>query len=261
MHARKILVSLAFMPILLGGCASAPTGTGGTVEREGPGRADGAARSEAKPYSPEIPVNFNKTANDWVGVHSDYTSDTQPTDVVIKPRRLPGMFGGHGLYTAGTNRSDDLFIYIKKKFTGFAPDRDYLLTFSVTFLTDAPTGCVGVGGAPGESVYLKAGAAPIEPVTVAVDSEYRMNIDKGNQARGGKNAVMLGNIAGTNTDCNRPRLEWKTLASDAPLMARSDATGALWVMFGIDSGFENFTEIYYRSATISASPHASAELK
>ena len=55
--------------------------------------------------------------------------------------------------------------------------------------------------------------------------------------------------------------EWKTLASDTPLMARSDATGALWVMFGIDSGFENFTEIYYRSATISASPHASAELK
>ena len=115
MHARKILVSLAFMPILLGGCASAPTGTGGTVEKEGSGRVDGAGRPEAKPYSPEIPVNFNKTANDWVGGHSDYTSDTQPTDVVIKPRRLPGMFGGYGLYTAGTNRSDDLFIYIKKK--------------------------------------------------------------------------------------------------------------------------------------------------
>ena len=49
---------------------------------------------------------------------------------------------------------------------------------------------------------------------------------------------MLGNIAGTNTDCSRPRFEWKTLTSPAPLMARSDATGTLWLMFGIDSGFE-----------------------
>ncbi len=95
-------------------------------------------------------------------------------------------------------------------------------------------------------------------VTVAVDTEYRMNIDKGNQARGGKNAVVLGNIAGTNTDCNRPRFEWKTLASATPLIARSDATGTLWLMFGIDSGFENTSEIYYRSATISASPGSPA---
>jgi hypothetical protein len=261
MPTRKILIALAFMPIVLGGCASAPTGAGGAVERERSGGADGAGRAEVKAYAPEIRVNFNKTANDWVGGHSDYTSDTQPIDVVIKPRRLPGMFGGYGLYTAGTNRSDDLFIYIKKKFTGFAANRDYLLTFSVTFLTDAPTGCVGVGGAPGESVYLKAGAAPVEPLTAAVDTEYRMNIDKGNQARGGKNAVTLGDIAGTNTDCNRPRFEWKTVANDAPLNARTDATGTLWVMFGIDSGFEDASEIYYRSATISVSPHASAERK
>jgi hypothetical protein len=209
-------------------------------------------------YEPQIEVNFDKSSSDWLGGHSDYTSDTQPTDVVIQPRRLPGLFGGHGLYTAGTNRSDDLFIYIKKKFTGFAPDRDYLLSFSVTFLTDAPSGCVGAGGAPGEAVIVKAGAAPVEPLTVAVDTQYQLNIDKGNQARGGKNAVVLGNIAGANTDCSRPRFEWKTLTSPASLKARSDATGTLWMMFGIDSGFEGASKIYYRAAIISASPAGSA---
>ena len=252
MRMTKMLTFIAFAPVLLGGCAGGPTGPGGSEGN------DGMRGSGAKSPQPEIRENFNKTANDWLGGHSDYTPDTQPTDVVVKPRRLPGLFGGYGLYAAGTNRSDDLFIYIKKKFTGFAPNQDYLLTFTVTFLTDAPAGCVGVGGAPGEAVFLKAGAAPVEPLTVAVDTEYQMNNDKGNQARGGKNAVVLGNIAGTNTDCNRPRFEWKTLTSATPLMARSDATGTLWLMFGIDSGFEDTSEIYYRSATISASLTRSA---
>jgi hypothetical protein len=254
MHIRKMLISTIVILALLSGCASGPAGTEKSGESGGPG---GSGTPHMKAQS-EIEVNFNKTSTDWVGGHSDYTSDTQPTDVVIQPRRLPGIFGGHGLYTTGTNRSDDLFIYIKKKFTGFAPDRDYLLTFSVTFLTDAPAGCVGAGGAPGEAVILKAGAAAVEPSTVAIDSQYQMNIDKGNQARGGKNAVVLGNIAGTNTDCGRPKFEWKTLDSPAPLKARSDATGTLWMMFGIDSGFEGASEIYYRSATINASPAGSA---
>ena len=151
MRMTKMLTFIAFAPVLLGGCAGGPTGPGGSEGN------DGMRGPGAKPPQPEIRENFNKTANDWLGGHSDYTSDTQPTDVVVKPRRLPGLFGGYGLYTAGTNRSDDLFIYIKKKFTGFAPNQDYLLTFSVTFLTDAPAGCVGVGGAPGEAVFLKAG--------------------------------------------------------------------------------------------------------
>jgi hypothetical protein len=258
MQIRKMVISIAFISAFLSGCASGPGGMGKSGESGGPG-GSGAPDMKA-PF--EIQVNFNKTSSTgWVGGHSDYTSDTQPTDVVIQPRRLPGIIGGHGLYTAGTNRSDDLFIYIKKKFSGFAPDRDYSLTFTVTFLTDAPSGCVGVGGPPGEAVILKAGAAPAEPSTVAIDSQYQMNIDKGNQARGGKNAVVLGNIAGSNTDCNQPKFEWKTLTSADALKARSDATGTLWLMFGIDSGFEGASEIYYRSATITASPAGSSPQK
>lgn len=257
MHIRKMLISTAFILALQSGCASGPAGMEKSGKSGGPG---GSGTQDMKARS-EIEVNFNKTSTDWVGGHSDYTSDTQPTDVVIQPRRLPGIFGGHGLYTAGTNRSDDLFIYIKKKFAGFTPDRDYSLTFTVRFLTDAPSGCVGAGGPPGEAVILKAGAAPVEPLTVAIDSQYQMNIDKGNQARGGKNAVVLGNIAGSNTDCNRPRFEWKTLTGADALKARSDATGSLWIMFGIDSGFEGASEIYYRSATITALPSGSSPRK
>jgi hypothetical protein len=101
---------------------------------------------------------------------------------------------------------------------------------------------------------VKAGATPTEPTTVIVDSQYQMNIDKGNQAQGGKDALAMGNIAGTNTDCDRPRFESKTLTSTASMTARSDAQGALWLMIGIDSGFEASSEVYYRSATITALP-------
>jgi hypothetical protein len=252
MYKRKILIVTAFVFAFLSGCARGPVQQEGSEGLGESGGAGGTGEAAAKPGR-EFEVSFNKSSTDWVGGHSDYTSDTQPTNVVIQPRRLPGLFGGYGLHTSGTNRSDDLFIYIKKKFTGFTPDQDYLLKFSITFLTDAPTGCAGVGGAPGEAVFVKAGAATVEPLTIAVDSQYQMNIDKGNQARGGKNAVVLGNIAGTNTDCSRPRFEWKTVSSSVPLNARSDAAGTLWVMFGIDSGFEGASEIYYRSATINAS--------
>jgi hypothetical protein len=252
MHKRKILIFTAFVFALLSGCARGPVQQEGSGAPRESGGAGGSGGPAAKPGR-EIEVSFNKSSTDWVGGHSDYTSDTQPTDVVIQPRRLPGLFGGHGLYTAGTNRSDDLFIYIKKKFTGFTPDQDYLLNFSLTVLTDAPSGCFGAGGPPGEAVIVKAGAAPVEPLTVAIDGQYQMNIDKGNQNRGGKNAIVLGNIAGTNTDCSRTRFEWKTLTSSAPLKARSDATGTFWIMFGIDSGFEGASEIYYRSVTINVS--------
>ncbi len=151
MRITKMLIFIVFASHLLGGCAGRPMGQGG------PEGHDGMRGPGAEPGQREIRENFNKTSNDWLGGHSDYTSDTQPTDVVVQPRRLPGLFGGHGLYTAGTNRSDDLFIYIKKKFTGFAPNQNYLLTFSVTFLTDAPAGCVGVGGAPGDVSVSEGG--------------------------------------------------------------------------------------------------------
>ena len=232
MGIRTTLFPIFLAAVLVCGCAGGP---------------------EVKPRPVKIGVDFDKTYTGWAGGHSDYTSDTQPNDVVVRPRLLPAPFAGYGLYTAGMNRSDDLFIYIKKKLTGFSPNQDYLVSFSVTFLTDAPAGCIGVGGAPGEAVTLKAGATAIEPETVIVDGQYQMNVDKGSQVQGGKDALALGNIAGTNRDCEQPRFESKTVGSSDALKVRSDEQGAVWLMFGIDCGFEGASEIYYRSATITAS--------
>jgi hypothetical protein len=195
-----------------------------------------------------IVADFNSPSTDWGSGFSDYTVGTQPVDVIAEPRMLPQPFVGFGLYTAGTNKSDDLFIYIKKRFSGFAPLEEYSLTFDLQILTNRPSGCAGAGGAPGESVYVKGGGFSSEPQTVllADNDNYRMNIEG--------NALVLGNLASSNTDCSNLVYQTKRLSSPTPLNVSSDAEGSLWILFGIDSGFEAASNLYYQSAVVVAVP-------
>ncbi len=191
----------------------------------------------------------------WGYGQSDYSTSTAPVDVRFETLDLPAPFSGRGLYAAGTNESDDLFLYIKHRVHGFEPNQRYALSYSVTFLTSAPADCIGVGGAPGESVYFKAGASVVEPLTIEEDGEFRMNVDKGNQAATGVDALTIGDVAGTNTDCDNTAFEEKTLSSENPLDVTTDSEGALWLLLGTDSGYEARTEIYYRRAEITTTPN------
>ena len=62
------------------------------------------------------------------------------------------------LFISGVNRSDDLFMFYKGQVGGLQGGTTYQVSFQVEFATIAPSGCIGVGGAPGENVYIKAGA-------------------------------------------------------------------------------------------------------
>ena len=128
---------------------------------------------------------------------------------------------------------------------GFEPHRTYSVTFEVEFATEAPSGCAGVGGAPGESVHLKAGAAPVRPEPVDEDGYYQINIDKGNQFQGGSDAIRIGDVANSNTACLDWVWEMKTVESQDPFQVTADAEGTVWVIVGTDSGFEARTELYY----------------
>lgn len=191
----------------------------------------------------------------WRGGQSDYSASTAPTDVVFEEGAdLPAPFSGQGLYSAGTNRSDDLFLYATKRFDGLEPNRRYRIAFELKILTDVASGCVGVGGSPGESVTVKAGASTGEPLTVETAGEFEMNIDKGNQTQSGADALAIGNLANSRTECADGGFEKKTLRSAAPLTAETDDGGGLWILFGIDSGFEAGSALYYVDATVSATP-------
>jgi len=202
----------------------------------------------------QITINFGQD-QDWFGGQSDYTVGTEPNDVLFEQRALPAPFQGRGLYSTGTNHSDDLFLYIKKRIEGFAANQAYSLSFELTILTDAPAQCVGAGGAPGESVTVKAGATVVEPITIQKGDDFVTNIDKGSQANAGLDALILGNLANNNTDCTHRRFETKILRNEGAQKVATDDSGALWIIFGIDSGFEAGSSLYYLISKIYAVPN------
>ena len=213
-----------------------------------------ACGGDAAAPTPQIASTFATSADGWQGAHSDYHPETAPTDVVWESRALPAPLSGQAYYTGGTNRSDDLFIYNKKKFSGYAPATQYKLSFDIEIASNQSSGCFGVGGAPGESVYVVAGAAPTEPKTVLTDGEYVLNLDRGNQATAGKVSQVLGNVANAVTNCGHQVYQTKTLKSTVPLTAASDANGDIWIFFGIDSGFEAKSSVFYQSIRVAVEP-------
>ena len=108
-------------------------------------------------------------------------------------RALPAPLASQsGLFISGVNRSDYLFMFFKGSIDGLTLGASYGVEVSVEIATSTPADCIGVGGAPGESVWIKAGVTAEEPVAVMDDSYLRMNIDIGNQSNSGTQAVVLG---------------------------------------------------------------------
>lgn len=152
----------------------------------------------------------------------------------------------------GNNHSDDLFMLLKGHVSGLVPDTTYQLELRVVFASNVPTGCTGIGGSPGDSVYVKGGGSAIEPLRVMDDTSghatWRMNVDKGAQSNGGSDAQVLGTFANWR-DCESSDFSY-TLKQVSNLQlpafeVTTDGNGEAWLLLGTDSGFEGSTTIYY----------------
>ena len=199
-------------------------------------------------------INFADGLAGWSGGFADYpVGQEEFYELESGWQALPEGLPGNGLFISGNNHSDDLFMFIKGPIDGLKASTPYSLTFKITLATNAPTGCFGIGGAPGESVFLKAGATRVEPEPVMAETNYQMNIDKGNQSQGGTDALVLGNIANSNTDCTNPIYQIKVLQTDAAsFQVKTDEGGSLWILVGTDSGYEGITSLYYTQLEIVA---------
>ncbi|VAW54220.1 hypothetical protein MNBD_GAMMA06-1286 [hydrothermal vent metagenome] len=215
-----------------------------------------------QPNSEETRIDFtfdnglnNNGTDGWLSGFSDYpvNPDTDYQLTSGLSQLPPPLESISGFNLSGTNRSDDLFMFIKKRFSGFAPNTQYQLQFEITFASNAPAGCIGAGGAPGEAVTIKAGASIVEPLAINNGNDvYQMNIDKGNQKNSGSNAINIGDFANSkNCEDNDFTYELKTLNNDStPFSIFTNSDGALWILLSTDSGFESTTSIYYISGTI-----------
>jgi hypothetical protein len=204
-----------------------------------------------RPISNIFSYDFTASQDGWVGGFADHF-DTTSTDfnLVFARTNLPAPLNTSkkALKLAGTNRSDDLFMFLKRKITGLNPNTNYEIKFEVEFASNVPTNKVGVGGSP-DAVMLKAGATLVEPISsLTSDGHYRMNIDHGSQMQQGIDMKNLGTI-GVSDNVTEYTLLTKNNSSQL-FTLRTNASGEVWVIIGTDSGFESRTELYYAKITV-----------
>lgn len=196
--------------------------------------------------------NFINDAQGWEGDFADYPVGTEEFmelefDYAPLPSPLDSTQGAIKL--SGANHSDDLFMYMKRRITGLLPETVYYITFIVEFASNVPDDQVGIGGSPGESVWIKVGATDIEPEKVVDDMDYyRMNINKGGQSQGGDDMLVIGDFS---NDTDQQVYTIKTVTNDEQEFAvMPNDAGELWLIVGTDSGFEGTTTIFYNSVKV-----------
>ncbi len=206
--------------------------------------------------------DFREGAQGWEAGFSEYSPQMRDMMFEAGMRPLPSELGinGTGYYVQGTNHSDDLFMFVKRRLgtdKGLVPGQEYRVIFTIVFASNAPSGAVGIGGAPGESVYLKAGASTVEP-EVYLDSDtgyYVMNVDKGPGNSGnGTAASVVGNIANGLSAEENPRYISVERHHEHDCTVNASQDGELWLLVGTDSGFEGLTALYYQSIAVTLIP-------
>ncbi|MFC2036243.1 YbaY family lipoprotein [Chloroflexota bacterium] len=203
--------------------------------------------------------DFAINTEGWVGGFSDLPVNhaEHGYDVEFRYSDIPveGEEGG-GLLFSGNNHSDDLFMYAMRAFNsqdGLKPNTAYEIPIAFDLATNVAPGMMGIGGSPGESVYIKAGVVNTEPKseedTTGGEEYYRLNIDKGNQANSGEDMIVLGNAAkGEGLGQDDESFQYKHFNYEFQVMTNDN--GGLWVIIGADSGFEGISQLYLDNISI-----------
>jgi hypothetical protein len=197
-----------------------------------------------------ISSDFVDSKDGWQAGFAEYDGDSEgiyelEEELAMLPEPLDQSKRAYKV--SGMNRSDDLFMYLKRKVTGLEPNTRYKASFDVQLASSARSGGIGAGGAPGEGVGIGIGVTSIEPVATANDDNfYEMNIDKINQCcTDGEDMKVIGNVA-NGTD----EYVYKLIDRNGEFAGQTDAEGNLWLIIGTDSGFEGLTTLYYNNIEV-----------
>lgn len=219
------------------------------------GQVSITARQEQAPI--ERSYSFKQDAEGWVGGFADLPVDYEPDiyELGFNWAKLPvSGDAGHGLQLTGMNRSDDLFMFATRKVEGLKPNTEYQAALSFKLYTDEAGGSMGIGGAPAESVYIKAGIVPVEPKAMedhnAAHNYYRMNIDKGNQSQEGKDMQIVGNMVKPNDAAEG----FQAVPMTYNKTVKTNDKGELYLIIGSDSGYEGLTTFYLSDIELKLQP-------
>src|SRR4051812_16315282 len=113
-----------------------------------------ACKKKSEINKPETIVDdrFDASANGWTGDFADYPSNRNVDDfeLSLSSAALPSPLDGtkKGIRISGFNRSDNLFMFIKKHITGLKPNHIYNVNFDISLASNAPANSIGAGGSP-----------------------------------------------------------------------------------------------------------------
>lgn len=200
-----------------------------------------------------LDYDFALGAQGWRAGFADYPAENAESFALQSGiQALPAGFSGTGFLLSGHNRSDDLFMFLTRKISGLSPSTRYQVKLKVSFLSNAGAACAGIGGAPGEGVYLHFGFADIEPKQLG----YTLNVAKGNQSQDGAQSKVQGNIAVEGLGCSQLRYQQKIVQSSQQktLELTTGSDGSVWIFVGTDSAFEGLTTLYYQHIWLEFTP-------
>ena len=198
----------------------------------------------------ELTFDFEENEEGWTGGFADLPEeghDIYELEVDLSPIPEETNATGNSIRIQGNNRSDDLFMFLKKQITGLSPSTTYQIIYDIEIASQYPEEAPGAGGSPGGSVFIKAGATAEEPIPIVEDqggvNYLRMNIDKGNQSQEGADMINMGTV-GIDGDEYKYELIQRS-NEDRRFSVTTDPDGNLWLIIGTDSGFEGLTVLYY----------------
>jgi hypothetical protein len=205
----------------------------------------------------QFDYTFEEGQQGWVTDFADLPADSDQTIYELDSgwSELPSGLEGNAIYLNGHNRSDDLFMFLKIQVNGLKPITTYQVHFSIDLASNTPEGMMGIGGSPGESVYIKVGAVDYEPEVIQdSDGWLRVNIEKGNQASEGEDMINLGTLANPNIDLDTFTGEEYAIMTldnhDRAFTVTTDNDGSVWLIAGTDSGFEGLSRVFYDKINI-----------
>ena len=196
-------------------------------------------------HSAILTYDFTKGSQGWSAHFADYPSgDEEFFELDSGIRNLPSEISTtrKGFLLSGNNHSDDLYMYLTKEFEA-EPGITYTVKFRVTFDSNAPSNCVGTGGAPGEGVSMLGNVLNTEPETYIDEINHiRTRFNHGN---------FISNLA-NGIECEDSKDEYVSLSrtQTTSIRVRAQKHGKLWFVVGTDSGFESKTDLYYEKIEV-----------
>jgi hypothetical protein len=197
--------------------------------------------------------DFNVSRYDWSGDYADYKiKDSSQVRFQFDRKKVPEAMGSdrQSVFLSGDNLGENLFLFIKKKITGLTPNTDYTIAFDVELICE-------VGQLSDDSIWLKAGATMMEPKKTLQGEFMRMDIDKGPSSSNGQDMIIIGTIdtSANNTDWQEYGLIQSGISSSQGLYvtAKTNASGDVWLILGIESQHEGTISAYITKAIITFS--------